>query len=133
MYIPKKLASDFKTIVDEVLDHFINNQITQFTEEHILTIALNRLDNIYDLRNDAKRIWSTRQHQNIDGEEYNLKAWHMPSDKDYGFNAAFNIFQNASFSKKELSMSHIEKQFSVNKYPLVNLIKKTKHSIYKLL
>lgn len=60
------------------------------TEEHILSFALRALPR-KDLDGHVRRIWTAHRYRVVNGDESKLTLWHLPAEKDRGFEALFPI------------------------------------------
>ncbi|MDN4646384.1 hypothetical protein [Arthrobacter sp. PsM3] len=63
--------------------------LTKFTtEEHVLSYALRGVP-LKTLNDHIRRIWTTHTFRQVDGLEGQLTLWHLPAEKDRGFNALY--------------------------------------------
>jgi hypothetical protein len=58
------------------------------TEEHLLSFALRGVE-IVSLDGHIQRIWTAARHRAVSGTEDGLTLWHLPAEKDRGFEAVF--------------------------------------------
>ena len=65
------------------LPHFV-------TEEHLLSYALRGLPTT-DLAPWCQRIWTTSRVRTVTGREDRLSLWHLPAEKDFGFQRLFGV------------------------------------------
>ncbi|MDG4857713.1 hypothetical protein P8605_06005, partial [Streptomyces sp. T-3] len=56
------------------------------TEEHLLGYPLNRM-RVTDLRPYVRRIWTSARTRTVDGTERAVPLWHLPAEKQRGFQA----------------------------------------------
>ncbi len=62
---------------------------TKFTtEEHVLSYAVRGVPLNY-LNDHVRRIWTTHRYRRVNGQESKLTLWHLPAEKDRGFDALF--------------------------------------------
>lgn len=59
------------------------------TEEHILSYAVRGVP-IHHLNEHVRRIWTTHRYRRVNGKESQLSLWHLPAEKDRGFDALFD-------------------------------------------
>lgn len=85
---------------------FIKEQVpthgNSYTEEHVLSMAINQLNDKLFLREHViKRIWTADQYNNIDGSELNFSLLHMPSEKNKLFRNIYHCYmRDADFFYK---------------------------------
>lgn len=60
------------------------------TEEHILSYAIRSVPHMY-LNSHVKRIWTAHKYRLVDGRENDLTLWHLPAEKDRGFDALYPV------------------------------------------
>lgn len=103
IYIPKKSMDKFAKEISDFWKWNIRRAMESLpyltTEEHIFTVLLR--DTEHDsLSPYISRIWTSRKYKEIEGavQDINkLALWHLPSEKNRGFQSLFNsLFTNNS-------------------------------------
>jgi hypothetical protein len=70
------------------LDRHSAGQMKFMTEEHILSYAVRGVP-LHYLNDHVRRVWTTHRYRRVNGKESNLTLWHLPAEKDRGFDALF--------------------------------------------
>lgn len=74
------------------------------TEEHIYSIIINNFNNeVSNVPNLIKRVWTTFGYNDVDGKEYNYKLLHYPSEKQRLFDSIFRLIENNNQYLEKLS------------------------------
>lgn len=80
---------------DLTLKRHSAGQIKFMTEEHVLSYAVRGLP-LQTLNEHVRRIWTTHRYRRVNGKESSLTLWHLPAEKDRGFEAIFPSAVDAS-------------------------------------
>lgn len=104
--------SKFKILTYE-LNEFVQfakkNRYDSFTEEHILSIILNKLNNdINVITSIIKRVWNTDTYHNIDGYENLYSFLHLPAEKNKLFLYIFHLLTNNKDYLNNINDSELE-------------------------
>lgn len=68
--------------------------LTKFmTEEHILSYAV-RGTAFHALNNHVRRVWTAHRFRKVNGAESSLTLWHLPAEKDRGFETLYRVAVN---------------------------------------
>jgi hypothetical protein len=70
------------------LDRWRDGRPYLVTEEHLLSYALRGVE-VVELDAHIQRIWTAARHRTVSGREGTLTLWHLPSEKDQGFETVF--------------------------------------------
>jgi hypothetical protein len=77
------------------LDRNAKGEMHFATEEHLFNYAL-RGFTVSNLDADVKRIWTAPVYRNVSGDEFQLALWHLPSEKDRGIAALYEVLEDPS-------------------------------------
>ena len=86
--IPASLSSELRRRASigwsAALEDFSSGASHFVTEEHVLNFALRDMPSV-DIDDAVKRVWTAHRFRNVDRSERSLLAWHLPAEKDRGF------------------------------------------------
>lgn len=122
-YLKRKDLVKVKQEIEIIYNYYIKSR-SKFTEEHIMSIVLSRLDTYSQNHKFIRRVWNSLNFDNVSGSELNYALLHMPVEKDFGFCKYFLDIANNVVKVEE------HKYFNIHgnsKYRLiVNIIRKIK-------
>lgn len=101
------------------------------TEEHILSVLLQD-SNCDSLAPYLSRIWTAKSYKEIEGEIKvleELRMWHLPREKNFGFQKAFKLIFNGDNRNVEISMENYKNLMNLRP----NLIQQLSYWIVRFL
>lgn len=80
--LAKRLQTFWEWMKSEGTKYFGNS----LTEEHVMSVVFaEQKDIILNARGLIKRIWTSSNYSNVEGDESEIPVWHLPSEKKKGF------------------------------------------------
>ncbi|MFA3791375.1 hypothetical protein AB6T38_09680 [Aliiglaciecola sp. SL4] len=126
---------EINNILENVVDFILKEKKLlnmHFTEEHILSIILNKCGCLDAAKaNRVARIWLTRGYNNLNTYNKEAKIYHLPSEKERLFNKLFNQIIENKEHVDELNFSSISMSY-VSSIPKPNILNKVIKSIKNL-
>ncbi len=94
------------------------------TEEHLLSFAVRQMPTA-DLTLHVKRIWTARSYRNVDGTEATILLWHLPAEKDRGFQRLLPLVLDRSTwfwsAERDEFLAHVARVMNVQPRALYKL------------
>ena len=94
----KYVASDFKTLYDNMIERHEQNR-NKFNEEaHVLSYYYYKLNaNVGGMDSYIKRMWTNQNYfRNIEPGDTDFTIWHLPNEKRAGIDKLFNLISNGN-------------------------------------
>lgn len=132
-FVQKRISFFWPKILQQMKD----SDTFLTTEEHILSCLFG--DSSYvELNKHIQRIWTGLRYRRVRGENvdlYSLDFWHLPAEKAFGFQSAFDKIAKSDFRvefEKAKFRDWVESEFMINLFHRKSLNQIKKRLINKL-
>jgi len=92
--VPSTQVASFSNEIEKLVSFVISSPEqygNEFTEEHILSLIMNKFrDRVYLIDDLIKRVWTADSYSNIEGNEVQYRMLHLPAEKDRFFLKLFH-------------------------------------------